>query len=405
MRINPFLSYNFYNRGKFRENAMVNNTQNVVDDLSLEYLEGISNEPERAVVKPFEQRQDDALLLNNLESLDDDGVIPGISVLPQSDNATEIVSKSDTVDQEPDFLEASEVRLNDLIDKFLADSVRPVIIICDDKVKYVNQTVRELLGVSDDSIVEHNFLDFVKRDDWNLLAENIGVMLTDAKKVSIRLQAADDKIVETILEAMYIPDDNHFAFILIGNQIKKDTDAKTSLNASGIGLYDQVTGLPSFYLFEDRVRVAVNHETYKENALQKNMIAVMAISIDNIFSLKQLGMADFVLKKLASKLVFSLKKSYTVARGIKSQFWILMSDLQDVSDLDVELHKIKAIFDEGVEDNFARHEISCSIGVSVFPVVARSGKKLIDQAIVAVKTAQNSGGGINFYSEDKQSEN
>lgn len=405
MRINPFLSYNFYNREKFRENAMVNNTQNVVDDLSLEYLEGISNEPERAVVKPFEQRQDDALLLNNLESLDDDGVIPGISVLPQSDNATEIVSKSDTVDQEPDFLEASEVRLNDLIDKFLADSVRPVIIICDDKVKYVNQTVRELLGVSDDAIVEHNFLDFVKRDDWNLLAENIGVMLTDAKKVSIRLQAADDKIVETILEAMYIPDDNHFAFILIGNQIKKDTDAKTSLNASGIGLYDQVTGLPSFYLFEDRVRVAVNHETYKENALQKNMIAVMAISIDNIFSLKQLGMADFVLKKLASKLVFSLKKSYTVARGIKSQFWILMSDLQDVSDLDVELHKIKAIFDEGVEDNFARHEINCSIGVSVFPVVARSGKKLIDQAIVAVKTAQNSGGGINFYSEDKQSEN
>lgn len=405
MRINPFLSYNFYNREKFRENAMVNNTQNVVDDLSLEYLEGISNESERAVVKPFEQRQDDALLLNNLESLDDDGVIPGISVLPQSDNATEIVSKSDMVDQEPDFLEASEVRLNDLIDKFLADSVRPVIIICDDKVKYVNQTVRELLGVSDDAIVEHNFLDFVKRDDWNLLAENIGVMLTDAKKVSIRLQAADDKIVETILEAMYIPDDNHFAFILIGNQIKKDTDAKTSLNASGIGLYDQVTGLPSFYLFEDRVRVAVNHETYKENALQKNMIAVMAISIDNIFSLKQLGMADFVLKKLASKLVFSLKKSYTVARGIKSQFWILMSDLQDVSDLDVELHKIKAIFDEGVEDNFARHEISCSIGVSVFPVVARSGKKLIDQAIVAVKTAQNSGGGINFYSEDKQSEN
>ena len=157
---------------------MVNNTQNVVDDLSLEYLEGISNEPERAVVKPFEQRQDDALLLNNLESLDDDGVIPGISVLPQSDNATEIVSKSDTVDQEPDFLEASEVRLNDLIDKFLADSVRPVIIICDDKVKYVNQTVRELLGVSDDAIVEHNFLDFVKRDDWNLLAENIGVMLS-----------------------------------------------------------------------------------------------------------------------------------------------------------------------------------------------------------------------------------
>ena len=98
----------------------------------------------------------------------------------------------------------------------------------------------------------------------------------------------------------------------------------------------------------------------------------------------------------------TLKKNYTVARGIKSQFWILMSDLQDVSDLDVELHKIKAILDEGVEDNLAHHEVNSSIGVSVFPVVARSGKKLIDQAIVAVKNAQNTGGGISFYSEENQ---
>lgn len=131
----------------------------------------------------------------------------------------------------------------------------------------------------------------------------------------------------------------------------------------------------------------------------------MAISIDNIFSLQQLGMAEYVLKKIASKLVFSIKKSYTVARGIKCQFWVLMGDLQDVSDLDVELHKIKAILDEGVDDNLTHHDISSSIGVSVFPVVARSGKKLIDQAIVAVKNAQNQGGGINFYSEENQTVN
>lgn len=63
--------------------------------------------------------------------------------------------------------------------------------------------------MSDDEMLGHNFLDFVKRDDWNLLAENIGVMLTDAKKVSIHLQAKNGNVVETSMEAMYIPDDNH----------------------------------------------------------------------------------------------------------------------------------------------------------------------------------------------------
>lgn len=405
MKINSFLSYILYGEEKIRESAMADSTQNIVDDFSVEYLEGVSNSPEQNTVYVAEPRAYDAKLVSDLETLDSEPIIPGISVLPQAEVQTENVSGDEKVENETDFIENAEVRLSDLIGKFLSDSVRPVIIIYDDKVKYVNQTVRTLLGVSDEQILERNFLDFVKRDDWNLLAENIGVMLTDAKKVNIHLQADNDKVFEVELEAMYIPDDNHFAFILIGNQLKKDNDAKVGIGGNGANLYDQVTGLPSFYLFEDRVRVAVNQETYKDVADKKNMIAVLAISIDNIFSLKQLGMAEFVLKKMASKLVFSLKKNYTVARGIKSQFWILMNDLQDVSDLDVELHKIKAILDEGVEDNFTHHEVSSSMGVSVFPVVARSGKKLIDQAIVAVKNAQNSGGGISFYSEDNQSAN
>lgn len=380
----------------------MNDTHDVIDSLSLEYLEGVEeNSTWQGVGAPV-SRDDNLNLLKGLETISENDDLPEILAIPQAENRTEELSADEDLKPEEDFMENAEVRLRDLIDKFWADSVRPVIIICDDKVKYVNQVVRDMLNVSDDAIVGHNFLDFVKRDDWNLLAENIGVMLTDAKKVSIHLQTSDNQVMEVVLEAMYIPDDNHFAFVLIGNQMRKETEPHQMGGANMVSLYDQVTGLPSFYLFEDRVRVAVNQEAYKDVPAQKNMIAVMAISIDNMFSLKQLGMAEFVLKKIASKLVFSLKKNYTVARGIKSQFWILMSDLQDVSDLDVELHKIKAILDEGVEDNLAHHEVNSSIGVSVFPVVARSGKKLIDQAIVAVKNAQNTGGGISFYSEENQ---
>lgn len=377
---------------------------NIAEDFSIDYLEGVSDSMPLAGATASEQRPDDARILESLETTNEETIIPGITITPQQSDDN-MLSSAEETNEVPDFIQTSDVRLSDLISKFLSDSVRPVIIICDDKVQYINQTTCHLLGVSDADILGRNFLDYVHRDDWNLLAENIGVMLTDAKQVAIRLQPVNGQVVETVLEAMYIPDDNHFAFILIGSPIKKEVETKSQIGGALQGLYDALTGLPSFYLFEDRVRVAVNHEAYKDNGSQKNMIAVMAISIDNIFSLQQLGMAEYVLKKIASKLVFSIKKSYTVARGIKCQFWVLMGDLQDVSDLDVELHKIKAILDEGVDDNLTHHDISSSIGVSVFPVVARSGKKLIDQAIVAVKNAQNQGGGINFYSEENQTVN
>ena len=211
-------------------------------------------------------------LLKGLETISENDDLPEILAIPQAENRTEELSADEDLKPEEDFMENAEVRLRDLIDKFWADSVRPVIIICDDKVKYVNQVVRDMLNVSDDAIVGHNFLDFVKRDDWNLLAENIGVMLTDAKKVSIHLQTSDNQVMEVVLEAMYIPDDNHFAFVLIGNQMRKETEPHQMGGANMVSLYDQVTGLPSFYLFEDRVRVAVNQEAYKDVPAQKNMM-------------------------------------------------------------------------------------------------------------------------------------
>ncbi|MBQ8436805.1 MAG: diguanylate cyclase, partial [Alphaproteobacteria bacterium] len=267
-------------------------------------------------------------------------------------------------------------------------------------VEYINTVVADILGMGADEVKGRNFLDFVNHEDWNLLAENIGLMLTESKSVSIRLQNKNGGMVETVLDALYIPDDEHFAFVLIGQHMKKE-NVVSPREYSNVEFYDSLTGLPNFYLFEDRVKVAVNREIYKDISAPKNMVAVAAISIDNIFALRQIGMEEFILKNLASKLALSLNKSYTIARGIKIQFWVLMSDLSDVNVLDVELKKIKAIFDDGVDDNLAHHEINSSIGVSVFPIVARSGKKLLDQTIAAVKKAQMENNGICFYNEDR----
>lgn len=100
-------------------------------------------------------------------------------------------------------------------------------------------------------------------------------------------------------------------------------------------------------------------------------------------------MEDYVLKKLSTTLVLSMRKNYTVARGLKYQFWVLMPDIIDETNLEIELAKIKSVFQEGVTDNFNTHEVITSMGVTVFRI--RQGRPKIDRAgYFAVKKLRKS---------------
>lgn len=276
-----------------------------------------------------------------------------------------------------------DVKLGDLFNPLLNDSERPMVLVSDDRVVYCNQAIMQLLDVKNSkAVLGEPFLSFVDKEDWNVLTENIGEMLTASKKQRIRLKTVTGKVVPAEFQAIYLPDSAHFSFILIGGHISKAS--KPFFN----NLYDELTGLPNFFLFEDRVQMAVNNENYKDARIQKNLIVVLAISIENMESFRKMHLEDFIYKKLANTLVLSLKKNYTVARGLKYPLWILMPDLANGYELDLELKKLRSLFKEGVSDNFTTHELHVNIGVSVFPNPARSAKKLVEQAIAALKTAQ-----------------
>lgn len=324
--------------------------------------------------------------------------------IPQSPVEEETAEEENAAGQD-DFIKEADVRLDDVIKKFFSSSERPIVIVSDDKIEYANETMQKILEAGENEIVGQNFFSFVAEEDWNRLAENIGVMLTDGKKVNADLKSKNGKLYNVGLEAIYLPDARRFSFILIG-QDRFDAGAgiqeRATEKPAALNLYDEVTGLPSFYLFEDRVQMAINYENYKDSRLRKNMVAVIAVSIDNIFVLRQQGIADFVLKKLASKLVLSLKKNYTVARGMAYEFWIMMNDISSMGDLDLEMRKLNAIFMEGVSDNITEHNVNTSIGVSIFPTVAKSAKKLLEQTIKATKKSQEKGGGISVFSEEDE---
>ncbi len=388
------------------------NKQNfdTLENISPDYLEGISettpfiNQPATATGSASVS-SNAAIDTSVLEAVEPFVQMAEIKqYIPQSPVEEDADGEENTAGRD-DFIREADVRLDDIIKKFFSNSERPVVIVSDDKIEYANETMQKILEAGENEIVGQNFFSFVAEGDWNRLAENIGVMLTDGKKVNADLKSKNGKLYNVGLEAIYLPDARRFSFILIGQDrfdAGKGLQERTTEKTAVLSLYDEVTGLPSFYLFEDRVQMAINYENYKDSRLRKNMVAVIAVSIDNIFVLRQQGIADFVLKKLASKLVLSLKKNYTVARGMAYEFWIMMNDISSMGDLDLELRKLNAIFMEGVSDNITEHNVNTSIGVGIFPTVAKSAKKLLEQTIKATKKSQEKGGGISVFSEEDE---
>lgn len=290
-----------------------------------------------------------------------------------------------------------DVNLSDIVNLVLATSERPVFMIRDDNLVYLNQTAMQLLDIrADKDVIGDKFFNLVVQDDWNPLAENIGEMLTNAKSLRIRLRATTGKIVPMRFQAIYLSEIEHFSFILLGEHARKEV--KPAFNT----LYDDLTGLPNFFLFEDRTQVAVAMENAKENARDQQMIVVAAISIDNIESFRKMHIEELVIKKTANNLVLNLSKKATVALGLKYNFWIMLPGLKNMAEVNHEIRHIAEILNDGVSDNFTRHELLFSVGVSAFPRPGHSAKKVIEQVIAAIKKAQGSPKStVEFFSADK----
>lgn len=312
--------------------------------------------------------------LNSLEKIEfQNNVYNEMPVQAQRDNSSRLIKKEKHLWQEMD------VSLADMIRLVLDNSERPVAVVSDDKIIYMNKTMMLILGVNDlRQVLDVPFLSFVDKSQWNLLAENIGEMLAGNKKLEIKLRAENGKITSNEIQAIYLPDTSHFSFILIGSHIER-TSGNVIKN-----LYDELTGLPSFYLWEDRVQVAVNNELYKSPALPRYVVAVAGLAIDDFEKRNDKIWKEKVLTDMATNLVMSLKKNCTVARGMKYQFWILFPDLVDKKEFLSEFEKVKEVMKKAVHD----YNIVFSAGVNFYPEPAKSAKKLIEQAIVAVEKAK-----------------
>ena len=258
---------------------------------------------------------------------------------------------------------------------------RPVIIVCDDNIEYVNTAFLKSLGFSDRTkVLNERFLKFVSQDDWNFIAENIGDILTENGMLELRMLNSNYKVIKMSFDTLYIEDRQHFCFVLIGRPV----EIRPSVGAM---LYDEQTGLPKFYLYEYRVQSAIDYENYKSAALKRNKVVVCGIAIKNYTALKNDGKIGLIMQRLAEKLLLGLNKLYTVAVGSKYQFWILIPDMQSDVEIEQEVNNIQNLLNQPIAGNGMNYDVSVAMGVSVYPDTAQSAKKLISQAEMAIRQA------------------
>lgn len=274
-----------------------------------------------------------------------------------------------------------DVRLIEIVNSFIASSERPVFLIRDDKLVYVNQAAQLFFGLDKD-FVGDNFFNMVVKDDWSMLSENIGEMITDSKEIRIRIKNDSGKITSANLRAIYLPESDHFSFILYGEH--KSKKSRFQYNS----LHDEKTGLPTFFLFEDRVQVAVCEENFKQKDEKTSIIAIVALNIDNIDVFRKMQIDEFVICRVAETLSLSLPKNSTVAMGLKYSFWLMLK-LKNKDELNEQLANILDVLSRGVSDNFIKHDLLFSMGVSLYPKNTTSSKTLMEQAIKALEKNQS----------------
>jgi diguanylate cyclase (GGDEF)-like protein/PAS domain S-box-containing protein len=163
--------------------------------------------------------------------------------------------------------------------------------------------------------------------------------------------------------------------------------------------YDALTGLPNRILVQDRLASAI---AWAER--RRSKVAVLCIDLDRFQAVNAecgQAMGDRMLREVADRLRALARKTDTVARFGGDEFVLIAQDLasSDQARL-LTLHVLDALC-QPFESKGETHDLSVSIGLSLFPDDAKKADTLVRNAVAAVAQARSEGGrAYSFHSVD-----
>jgi diguanylate cyclase (GGDEF)-like protein len=163
-------------------------------------------------------------------------------------------------------------------------------------------------------------------------------------------------------------------------------------------LHDQLTGLSSRALFNDRLEHGI-----AQASRQGWMLAVMFVDLNEFKAINDVHghqAGDAVLKSIASRLTHTTRHEDTVSRYGGDEFLCLLTPLHEQKHIAMIAAKILAAIHAPCEvfgrDGPVQLQVGSSIGISVFPKDGASCAELIRRADEAMYVAKESKSGFAF---------
>ena len=162
--------------------------------------------------------------------------------------------------------------------------------------------------------------------------------------------------------------------------------------------HDTLTGLPNRSLLNDRVQQAI------DRAIRyRNKVGLFLVDMDHFKEINDtLGHAagDKVLVTVAQRLRESVRGTDSVLRIGGDEFIVVVPDVQEERDIRRLAAKINAAISNGGPEGLEAVDMSCSIGIAIYPSQAATSDELFSGADAAMYEAKRRGGGcFEVYSD------
>ena len=186
-------------------------------------------------------------------------------------------------------------------------------------------------------------------------------------------------------------------FVALAMTANERRDAEDKLRE--MANYDRLTGLPNRSLFLDRLSQAL-----AKSRRSKQRLALLFIDLDRFKSINDsLGhhSGDLVLRSISKRLSACVRAADTVARLGGDEFTVILENCQDAEYITAVCERILASAVEPIALGQTEVNLTCSIGISLYPNDGEDGDQLLQNADSAMYKAKERGrNNYQFFTQD-----
>jgi diguanylate cyclase (GGDEF)-like protein/PAS domain S-box-containing protein len=176
---------------------------------------------------------------------------------------------------------------------------------------------------------------------------------------------------------------------------RKSADQRIHL----LAYYDRVTGLPNRALFEERL-----HSALEEARRRNRQAALLLVEMDRFKIINDsLGetFGDRLLQEIAARILGASGENSTVARVSGAEFAIVLPDLSGSTEAGRVARDVMGAFEKPFSLLGHSLNVSCNIGVSLYPKDGTGVDSLLKRADVAMYSAREHGSNqLCFFTEE-----